>query len=300
MMPTRRVKRWSPAMLGVLCFLGSMLPAPGGAAAQTADPVLQEPDYQDMRLLRNPDIHGDTIVFTYGGDLWTVAAAGGQARRLTGSVGYQSQPKFSPDGRFIAFSGNYDGNNDVYRIPTGGGEPVRLTWHPGWDRVIDWQPDGRSIRFQSPRQSHTGRDLQLFTVTMDGGLPRRIVLPTGGLSSYSPDGKQIAYNRITAENRTWKRYQGGMAQDIWLYDFDRNDSRRLTDWQGSDNFPMWQGDTIYYTSDRTGRLQIWAYETRTDQHRQVTRHDEYDVKHPSQGPAGSGSPCTATTSWQGP
>jgi len=238
-----------------------------------------------MRLLRMPDIHRDTVVFVYAGDLWTVSAQGGEARRLTSSVGQETNPKFSPDGQWLAFSGEYDGNHDVYVMPAGGGEPVRLTFHPGWDRVIDWEPDGRRIRFQSPRASHTGRDLQLFTVDREGGLPVPMILPTAGLSSWSDDGQRIAYNRITREARTWKRYQGGMAQDVWIYDFARNDTRRITDWQGTDNFPMWRGGTIYYTSDREqGKLNIWAWDEATGEHRQVTFHDEYDVKYPSLGP----------------
>ncbi len=252
------------------------------ALAKYSPPDQPNPD--DMRLLRFPDIHGKTIVFSYAGDLWTVSSAGGQARRLTGSIGYQKQAKFSPDGKFIAFSGNYDGNHDVYVVSAQGGEPQRLTWHPGADRVIDWEPDGRSIRFQSRRQSRTGRDMQLFTVKVDGGLPRRNPLPTAGLSSYSPDGSQVAFNRITREDRTWKRYKGGMAQDIWIFDFKKNDSRKITDWIGSDNFPMWQGETIYYSSDKSGNLQIWAYDTRNGEHRQITHHKDYDVKNPSQGP----------------
>jgi tricorn protease len=261
---------------------GLLLLLAGAAVAK--DVVDGAPDTSDMRLLRYPDIHGDTIVFSYAGDLWTVSAQGGQARRLTSSVGYQNQAKFSPDGKTIAFSGNYDGNNDVYLVPATGGEPVRLTWHPGGDRVMDWQPDGKSVRFQSRRESRTGRDLQLYTVAVDGGLPRRIPLPEAGLSSYSPDGKRVAYNRITREDRTWKRYQGGMAQNIWLYDFDKNTSEQLTDWVGSDNFPMWHGDTIYYNSDQSGSLQIWAHDLKTGQKRQVTSHKEYDVKNPSLGP----------------
>ena len=270
--------------ISVLAILTILITAFTATAAVATDPVMGDPDPNDMRLLRNPDIHGDNIVFTYAGDLWTVAAQGGQAVRLTGSVGFQSAPKFSPDGGTIAFSGNYDGNNDVYTIPAGGGEPVRLTWHPGGDAVIDWQPDGQSVRFQSRRESFTGRDLQLYTVNTDGGLPQRVILPTAGLSSYSPDGKKIAFNRNSRENRTWKRYKGGMAQDIWVYDFDANDTQKITEWIGSDNYPMWHGDKIYYNSDQSGRLQIWVYDTASGEHRQVTEHDEYDVKHPSLGP----------------
>lgn len=252
--------------------------------ALAADVVEGPPNADDMRLLRSPDIHGDTIVFGYAGDLWTVSSEGGQARRLTGSIGYQINPKFSPDGTTIAFTGNYDGNNDIYSIAAIGGEPARLTWHPGFDRLIDWQPDGKAVRFQSGRESRTGRDQQLFTVGTAGGLPERINLPTGGLSSYSPDGTKMAYNRISRERRTWKRYKGGMAQNIWVYDFKANTSEAVTDWIGSDNYPMWQGDKIYYTSDQTGRLQIWVYDTTSKEHRQITEHKEYDVKSPSQGP----------------
>ncbi len=276
--------RRAASALGLALLL--LTPALAGAALPTgaADPVAAAPDFSDTRLLRFPDINGDQVVFTYAGDLWTVSAQGGEARRLTAAPGYASQAKFSPDGKSIAFSGNYDGNNDLYVVDAAGGEPRRLTWHPSFDRVIDWQPDGQSIRFQSGRESNTGRDLQLFTVPAAGGLPVKMILPTAGLSSYSPDGKVIAFNRVTTETRTWKRYKGGWAQDIWTYDFAANRSQQITDWAGTDNFPMWQGDTIWYTSDRTGRLQVWAYDTKSKQHRQVTFHDEYDVKNPSLGP----------------
>jgi len=262
-----------PAALLVFLLGGSL----ALAAPDTAD-------NEDMRLLRMPDIHQDTVVFVYAGDLWTVPAAGGEARRLTSSPGLETNPKFSPDGQWIAFSAEYDGNPDVYVMPARGGEPTRLTYHPDRDRVIDWEPDGRRIRFQSARQSLTGRDLQLYTIDREGGLPERMVLPEGGLSSWSPDGKRLAYNRITREERTWKRYKGGMAQDIWIYDVARNQTRQVTDWIGTDNFPMWRGDTIYYTSDREqDKLNLWAWHEPSDTHRQLTRHDVYDVKHPSLG-----------------
>jgi tricorn protease len=255
-----------------------------GGSTQAADPATAEPNRDDMRLLRMPDIHGDTIVFVYAGDLWTVPAAGGEARRLTSHVGEETFPNFSPDGRHIAFSGDYDGNRDVFVIPAEGGVPERLTWHPARDRVIDWQPDGRSVRFQSLRTKHDGSDLQLWTVPLAGGLPQKMILPEGGLSGYSPDGRRLAYNRRTREFRTWKRYKGGWAQDIWIFNFASNKAERVTDWVGTDSFPMWYGDTIYFTSDRTGRLQIWALDPTTGEQRQVTRHEEYDVKFPSLGP----------------
>ena len=240
-------------------------------------------DPQDMRLLRNPDIHGDRVVFVHGGNLWVVTSEGGEARRLTSHVGVESQPKFSPDGEWIAFSGSYDGNNDVYVIPSSGGEPRRLTWHPMPDRVIDWEPDGKSVRFQSSRESFTFREGNLWTVSIEGGMPQSLGLPTGGLSSWNSDRTKLAYNRITRENRTWKRYKGGMAQNVWVYDFTADTTTQITDWPGSENFPMWSGQKIYFTSDRTKRLQIWSYDTVSGDFKQLTNHKDFDVKWPSLG-----------------
>ncbi len=261
--------------LGLLAF-GVVLCAGIAYGAETID-------LDDMRLLRNPDVHGDRVVFVYGRDLWVASRDGGTAQRLTSHVGSETQPKFSPDGQWIAFSGDYDGNNDVYVIPSEGGEPRRLTWHPYPDRVIDWEPDGKSIRFQSSRTSFTFRESNLWRVAVDGGLPTSLGLPTGGLSSWNADGTKLAYNRITREHRTWKRYKGGMAQNVWVYDFGADMTTQITNWAGSENFPMWYGDTIYFNSDRTGRLQIWAYDTQTNDFHQVTNHKEYDVKLPSLG-----------------
>jgi len=265
-----------PALFAVMLIL---------SLASLATAASDQPNIDDMRLLRMPDIHMNNVVFVYAGDLWTVSSEGGEARRLTSSVGFESNPKFSPDGRWIAFSGQYDGNHDVFIMPALGGEPVRLTYHPGWDRVIDWEPDGKSVRFQSARESRTGRDLQLYTIDVEGGLPVRNILPTAGLSSWSADGNRLAFNRISRENRTWKRYKGGMAQDIWIYDYQANDTRQVTDWVGSDNFPMWHGDTIFFTSDREdGRLNVWAWNEASGEERQITSHKDYDVKQPSLGP----------------
>ena len=254
-------------------------------------PAADDFDPSDMRMLRNPDIHKDLIVFVHGGDLWTVSSGGGEAKRLTSHVGYEYQPKFSPDGKWIAFSGDYDGNNDVYVIPSSGGEPRRLTWHPLYDRVIDWEPDGKSIRFQSARTSMTMRDPQLWTVPLDGGVPTMINLPTGGLSDWSPDGRKLAYNRITREHRTWKRYKGGMAQNIWVHDFENDRTTAITNWEkegdlwkGTENYPMWRGDKIFFNSDRNDKLQIWSYDTNTGKFEKVTKNKTYDVKTPSEGP----------------
>ncbi len=241
-------------------------------------------DPADMRMLRMPDIHGTRVVFVYGGNLWLADTTGGEARRLTSAVGFESMPKFSPDGQWIAFSGDYDGNRDVYVMPAAGGEPTRLTWHPARDRVLDWEPDGLSVRFQSPRGQWGGFSAPMYTMPVTGGFATKIALSEGGLSSWSPDGRQLAFNRQVVETRTWKRYKGGMAQDIWVRDLGTDKTTRLTDWVGADNFPMWHGDTLYFTSDRTGKLQIWAHGMSTGLERQITRHEDYDVKWPSLGP----------------
>jgi len=263
-----RMRRVLPFLVVLLAF--------GIATADDFNP-------QDMRLLRNPDIHGDRVVFVYGGNLWLTSSEGGEARRLTSHIGVESQPKFSPDGEWIAFSGSYDGNNDVYVIPASGGEPRRLTWHPFRDRVIDWEPDGKSIRFQSSRTSFTFREQQLWTVSIDGGLPVDLGLPTGGLSSWNEDHTKLAYNRITREQRTWKRYKGGLAQNIWIYDFAADATTQVTDWPGSENFPMWSDGKIYFSSDRTDRMQLWSYDVATGDFDQLTSHNDYDVKYPSLG-----------------
>ncbi|HNR40513.1 MAG TPA: protease, partial [Acidobacteriota bacterium] len=172
----------------------------------------------DTRLLHHPDIHGDQVVFTYAGDLWIVSSQGGVARKLTTYPGQERFPKFSPDGRSVAFTGDYDGNNDVFVIPTAGGEPRRLTYHPGDDGMLDWYPDGKAVLFRSGRASFWNRFNRLFKVSVDGGYPEMLPLPTGELSSLNADGTKLAYNRMGREFRTWKRYRGGMAPDIWIYD----------------------------------------------------------------------------------
>jgi tricorn protease len=239
---------------------------------------------EDCRLLRQPDIEGRTIVFVYAGDLWRVDRSGGVATRLTTHEGIERFPKLSPDGRQIAFTAEYDGNVDAFVMPVEGGEPKRLTWHPDVDLVAEWYPDGKDILLRSRRASSIQRYDRFFRVAASGGFEQMLSLPTAGYATFAADGKHIAYVSPSYDNRTWKRYKGGNAPEIWLYDFAANRSEKMTDWPGPDEWPMWHGGTIYYCSDRGGRTaNLWAYDAATKQHRQVTQFKEYDVKWPSVG-----------------
>jgi tricorn protease len=254
------------------------------SAFVSAQPMRTE--MPDARMLRFPDVSAESIVFVYAGDLWTVPKEGGLARRLSSPKGQELFPKFSPDGRFIAFSGNYDGNTDVYLMPAEGGTPKRLTHHPADDSVVEWYPDGEHILYRSGMVSPSRRFNRFFKQSINGGLPETLALPYAELGSFSADGNRIAFQFISTEFRTWKRYRGGMASDIWLYDFIKNTSRKMTDFEGTDAVPMWHENTIYFLSDRDERkkLNIWAYDLSAEQTRQITRFTEYDVKWPSIGP----------------
>lgn len=239
---------------------------------------------EEARLMRFPDISKESIVFSYGGDLWTVPVAGGVARQLTTHDGYERFAKFSPDGKWIAFTASYDGNEDVNVIPAEGGAPKRLTYHPSPDWVLDWHPKNGTILFRSAKKSIVPRYNKLFLVSPDGGFPEELPLFEAELTSFSPDGTKIAYNRTATEFRTWKRYRGGWQQDVWIYDLARNTSERITDYTGTDAFPMWHGDRIYFISDRDHTMNVYCYDLATKKTRKVTNHDAYDVKFPSLGP----------------
>ena len=248
------------------------------------------------RLMRFPDVYKNHVVFSYAGDLWLASTEGGVARRITTSPGLELFPKFSPDGKWIAFTAQYDGNFNVYVMPSEGGQPRQLTYLPDVahvpermgpnNEVISWYPDSKRILFLSRRSTFNTWFGQLYTVSIDGGLPQRFPLPKGGLTTFSPDGTQIVYNRIFRNFRTWKRYTGGMAQDLWLYDLKANTIEQLTHYEGTDTFPMWHGHTIYFTSDRgpDKRLNLYSYDLGSKKITQLTHFTDFDVNWPSLGP----------------
>ena len=249
---------------------------------------------KECRLMRYPDIHKDKIAFTYGGDLWVVSSQGGVARKLTSHPGEEVFPKFSPDGKYIAFTGEYEGGTHVYVMPAEGGEPRQITFHPdifdvpermGYnDQIIEWYPDGKKLLFRSRRESHRASGSKLFGIDADGGFPEVLKIPESGLASFSPDGNKLAYNRGFREFRTWKRYKGGLAQDVWIYDLKNNKVEQITDWEGTDSSPMWHENKIYFNSDRDHTLNIFSYDVNTKKTKKVTNHKDYDVKWPSIGP----------------
>jgi tricorn protease len=237
----------------------------------------------ESHLMRYADVHQDQIVFTYEDDLWLVSTDGGDARRITNDPGMEGGAKFSPDGRMIAFTAQYDGGIDVYVMDTAGSVPVRLTYHPAADRVLGWFPDGKHVLFRSRREWPRRGDM-IYKVAIDGGMPVKLPVDRAGLTALSPDGGQIAYNRISRESNTWKRHQGGTAQDIWLGSLAKGDFKKITDWPGTDNYPMWRGDAIYFASDRAhGTLNIYKYDLPSGQVTPMTTYQDYDVKLPSIG-----------------
>lgn len=238
-------------------------------------------------LLRYPDVSDTHIAFVYAGDIWLVGKDGGTAHRLSSPAGEEQFPKFSPDGSRIAFSANYDGNTDVYVIPTMGGTPHRITYHPGNDRLVDWGPDGGRLLFASQRTSGVPRYNQLWTVSVGGGLPERLPMPYGEFGALDPEGNRIAYSPKDRGFRTWKRYRGGAAPEVWLFDLKTLDSQNLSNSDANDAYPMWHGDTLYFLSDRgpAMRSNIWAVNPATGDLRQVTTFTDFDITFPAIGPS---------------
>ncbi len=250
----------------------------------------------EARLLRFPAIHGNQIVFSYAGDLYSVPANGGTARKITNDNGYEMFARFSPDGNTIAFTGQYDGNTEVYLMPAEGGVPRRLTYTAtlGRDDVSDrmgpnnivmtWR-DANTIVFRSRMIERNDFIGQLFTVSVDGGIPSQLPVPRGGFCSFSPDGKKMAYNRVFREFRTWKRYRGGQADEVWILDFATKELTNITNNPAQDIIPMWSGNKIYFNSDRDDikRMNLYSYDLTTKETKKLTTFTEFDVKFPSLG-----------------
>jgi tricorn protease len=257
-----------------------------GLRAQPPDAALEAmAEIETHHLMRLADVHEGQIVFTYENDLWVVSSDGGLARRLTNDPGAEIWAKFSPCGKWIAFTAQYDGGVDVYVMDARGGVPRRLTYHPAYDRVVGWWPDGESVVFRSNRV-WPFRGEEVYRAFVDGGMPERLPVDRAGLATISPDGEMIAYNRITRESRTWKRHRGGTAQDIWMGSLEQMDYRKIIDTDWSDNFPMWHGDAIYFNSDREdGTLNLYKYEVKGGNVKRLTCYTDYDVKYPSIGPS---------------
>ncbi|MGE0302198.1 MAG: PDZ domain-containing protein [Phycisphaerales bacterium] len=247
-------------------------------------------------MLRYPDISATHLSFVYANDIWIAPRMGGLATRLASPPGAESFPRFSPDGKTIAFVGNYEGNRDLYTLPLTGGVPQRVTHHPSGETLSDWTPDGSRLLFLSNGWAGLPRQTQLFSVPAGGGMPEKMPMPYSGFAALSADGEWVAFTPHSTDTRTWKRYRGGMATDVWLLNVKTGQSRQITDWEGTDSLPMWghgpAASTVFYVSDAgpEHRLNIWSFDTRSGARAQVTTFADDDVKWPSMGP-GPGAPA---------
>lgn len=249
------------------------------------------PAHAQTKLLRFPDIHGNQVVFTYGGDLWTASTAGGTATRLTAHPGMELFAKFSPDGKWIAFTGQYDGDEQVYVMPASGGEPKQLTYYPargplaprwGWDnQVYGWTNDGKRIVFRTLRDGWSNFYSRLYTVSMDGGPAEPLPMPYAGSGSFSPAGNRIVYSPQARDFRTEKRYGGGTANQLYIFDVETHQAKKISEGERASRDPMWVGNTIYYDSDRDGHFNLYAYDVSTGKTSQLTTNKTYDLRWPS-------------------
>ncbi len=240
----------------------------------------------DARMFQYPDVSATQITFAYANDIWVVPIEGGIAYRLSTPPGPEMFPKFSPDGKYIAFSGNYGGNIDAYVISSMGGIPHRLTYHGNMDRVVDWNPDGKHVLIASSRESGSQRFSQFYSASVDGGMLAKLPLAYGEMASYSPDGHQLAFTDKTRLFRTWKRYRGGWAADIYIFNLDSLTSRVIAPNESNDELPMWSGNKIYFMSDRSpdSHYNLWSYDLGTREIRQLTKFTTEDIHFPSLGP----------------
>jgi tricorn protease len=248
-------------------------------AALAATSLSAQPSVTDTRLLSQPALSATHVAFIYAGDLWTSKLDGTDVRRLTTADGDEQNPVFSPDGKQIAFSANYDGNTDVYIIPSAGGTPKRLTYHPDADIVQDFTPDGKAVLFTSGRSSHTNRYTQLFTVPITGGPETKLPIPNAARAAYSPDGKHIVYNPISSAFDEWKHYRGGRTSTIWIYDVATHGVEKIPqpDGRSNDVDAQYIGNTVYFRSDRDGEFNVYAYDGASSKVRRLTSHTDFPV-----------------------
>jgi tricorn protease len=243
------------------------------------------------KLLRFPDVWHERIVFSYAGDLWTVGTHGGTAIRLTSSPGLELFAKFSPDGQRIAFTGQYGGDEQVYVMPSGGGVPRQLTFYPapgpladrwGYDnQVYGWTPDGDAVLFRSARDGYLLTDSRLYTVPFGGGAATPLPMPVSGAGHFSPDGKRIVYSPLWRDFRNEKRYQGGWANDLYIFDLRHPALVQVAKDPRTDRDPMWIGSAIYFNSDRGGVFNLYRYDVESGETRQITHYKDWDVRWPS-------------------
>jgi tricorn protease len=235
-------------------------------------------------MLQDPSLSETSIAFSWAGYVWTVSRDGGAARQIT-TGGHEANPSFSPDGRTLAFTGEYDGNVDVFVVDAAGGSPRRLTWHPGPDEVVGWTRDGKSVLFRSGRDAYAdfGR---LFTVPLEGGFPEALPLWRGEDGSYSPDGSRIAYVPNMLWQNAWKRYRGGQTTSIQIARISDLEVTKVPRENSNDSNPMWVEDTIYFLSDRTGPVTLFSYDVSSGAVREVVPAAGFDVKSASAGPGG--------------
>ncbi|MBB6252403.1 S41 family peptidase [Nitrospirillum iridis] len=270
------------ALFACLSLSGSM------AFAQGKSPESKPPEASapPPLMLQHPSLSAGLIAFDYGGQIWTVPRAGGQARLLVAGQGQNSGPVFSPDGGLIAYTGTYDGNTDVYVVPVGGGQPRRLTWHPGRDVAVGWTPDGKNVLFRTPRT--TPRDLeQLYTIPVTGGFASPLPLPSGFEASYSPDGSHLAYTPFSQWQPAWKHYRGGQTARVWIAALGDSGIIKVPRDNSNDRNPMWAGDTVYFLSDRDGPVALYAYDTKTAKVTAVVKNEKgFDIQSASAGPGG--------------
>jgi len=254
-----------------LILVATILGCPGKGHA--------DPDLNDTRLLAQPAISARNIAFLYAGDLWIADLDGKNVRRLTTDIGLEFSPAFSPDGKILAFSAQYDGNVDVYTIPVTGGAPTRLTWHPAQDVVLGFSPDGRDVLFSSPRNVFTGRYTQLFTVPVSGGMPSQLPIPNGVQASFSPNGEFLAYTPLRDATQQWKHYRGGTHSRIWIYRRENHAVEQVPQpaTRCNDLDPRWLGDAVYFRSDRAGEYNLFRFDTRSKEVQQLTRYEDFPV-----------------------